>query len=298
MPVKRRVAALVSIVVLSLVACGCGGGGATGDGTADSLQVDTTLCIALVPTVEALPLYAAQAEGLFDSLGLSVRLLTYQAAMDADTAFWRGEANMLLTDLVKTVLWQETDSTLSIVLQADLGLSLVVTPECDVRRAEDLNEKIIALTRHSALDFAADQILANVGLDEKAMNRPQINNIDLRRSMTDQRQYDGAFLPQPYAAIALEHGARLIATDGADANPMVALIARGDTVGRHFGALIQAYDLACERINNRGSGALRDLPLDVLPTDSLFAMPTMRRSTVPDDSLRRRIRSWLIHRDL
>ena len=62
---------------------------------------DSTLRIAVMPTLDCLPLYVADAAGLFDEANLKVRLVKYTAQMDCDTAILRGRVQGVFTDLVR-----------------------------------------------------------------------------------------------------------------------------------------------------------------------------------------------------
>ena len=290
-------ACITATALCTLLACHPAGGKIPESGEQGG-EVDSTLRIALLPTVEALPLYVAQAEGLFDSLGLRVELLTFQAAMDADTAFWHGTAQGLLTDGVKVALWQRDSLPVHVLLRAPLQIELIVHPGTGIKRPADLKDKIIALTRLSSLDYVADGILQAGNLAGTDLNRPQINDITLRKDMTLQGQVDGALLPQPFAAIALAHGARRVPTRGIAGRTGAALILReGPRLNQVEPRLIEAYDLACGRINARGTPALARLPLDELPPDSLFSMPAMGRATTAPDSLNGRLSQWALRRE-
>ena len=62
---------------------------------------DSTLLIAVMPTLDCLPLYVAEASGLFENQHINVRLVKYNAQMDCDTALLRGRVHGAFTDLVR-----------------------------------------------------------------------------------------------------------------------------------------------------------------------------------------------------
>ena len=284
--------ALCMLLLMGLSACGRG----TSEVEAvDSTFVDDTLRIALVPTIEAWPLLVAEEEGWLDSLDHPVQVIRFEAAMDADTAFANGQANAILTDMVKGVTWRAAGDSVKAVRCADLSLSLIVTPEAKVKKLRSLQDKVIALTRNSALDFMADRILCRANLDEKALNRPQINNVALRQSMTDQRQYDGAILPEPYATRARGAGAKKMEVS-LGLNPLCLLIMREgapSTADSIPWQIAEVYDRACRYINDLGlPPTLQD------PADSLFVAPPFEAKEFPSDSLLRLVNEWTQHRRL
>ena len=52
-----------------------------------SSQDSTVLYVALMPTVDCLPFYYAEQQGIFDSLNANIEIRNYMAQMDCDTAF-------------------------------------------------------------------------------------------------------------------------------------------------------------------------------------------------------------------
>lgn len=165
--------------------------------------------IAVLPTEECQPFYVAQQRGLFDSLGVEVKLDTFLAAMDADTAFMNNQIQLLVSDSLKARYLNSIvkgDSILSILTDT-LRLSMMTGKPTRIKSISSLKEKIIALTRNSALDYFADKTMDKAGIKREYLNRPQINNIALRADMLNLNQYDGAILPEPFATLCEEQGA-------------------------------------------------------------------------------------------
>ena len=170
--------------------------------------------IAVLPTEECKPFYVAQQLGLYDSLGVEVKLDTFLAAMDADTAFMNDKVQLLVSDSLKALYLNsivKRDSILSILTDT-LQLSMLTGKPTRIKTISSLKEKIIAVTRNSAIDYFADKTMDKAGIKREYLNRPQINNIELRAYMLNLNQYDGAILPEPYATQCEEQGAYRINT--------------------------------------------------------------------------------------
>ena len=165
--------------------------------------------IAVLPTEECRPFYVAQQRGLFDSLGVVVKLDTFMAAMDADTAFMNNKVHLLVSDSLKARYLNsiaKRDSILSIITDT-LRLSMLTGKPTRIKAISSLKEKIVAVTRNSALDYFADQTMDKAKIKREYLNRPQINNIALRADMLNLNQYDGAILPEPFATQCEAQGA-------------------------------------------------------------------------------------------
>ena len=78
--------------------CGaCGSHTETADPAETARQDSLALKVALMPTLDCLPLYVASMYNLFDSLGADVRLKPYTAQMDCDTALRNGRRSIFPT---------------------------------------------------------------------------------------------------------------------------------------------------------------------------------------------------------
>ena len=283
----NKINTLTFTAVLGLL-CACQGGSFADDkSTADSTAVDSALHIAVVLTHEADKLLEAKEAGLFDDIGIEVKIDTFMSAMDADTAFLKGHAHLLLTDSVKVEHLKkemekpaqgagapnreknsatgkkpaqyagtpnraesrkpaqgagapnreknsatekkpaqnagtpnkETNSAEGkrdsiIVLHTDtLTLSLITAKSARIKNIKSLKDKIIAVTRNSAVDATADLIMKKAQMPAEALNRPQINDVKLRAEMLNLGQYDGAILPEPYATICVDSGGNRVFTN-------------------------------------------------------------------------------------
>ena len=197
---------LIEIFMWLMVVGLCGSCNQT-NGTVNE-EDSTAIKLGVLPTMECLPFYYADSIGLFDSLGVNVHLVTFDAAMDADTAFVNGKIDGIVTDLVKACIWQGQGDTAMVAMVGELRMWLITAPKARLLKAESLREKIIGITRHSAVDYFSDKILESVKLQSIDLNKPQINNIRIRGLMVDQDQMDGAILPEPYASEAVARGAR------------------------------------------------------------------------------------------
>lgn len=265
----------------------------------------TAIKLGVLPTIECLPFYYADSLGLFDSLGINVQLTTFAAAMDADTAFVNGYMNGIVSDLVKACVWNENGDSVHVAMCGDLKMWLVTAQSARLARAESMKEKIIGITRHSALDFFTDKILESVKFNSIDINKPQINNIRLRTQMVDQNQYDGAILPEPYASEAVARGARrLNSTEEMKLEGMMCVLF-SDSVYKarknEIDKIARVYDMAVEALN---ADTINNV-LDFLPQQHIMQMPDtlytyspLRKSYQPSDSLLTLIKQWAKGREL
>lgn len=294
---------LIEIFMWLMVVGLCGSCNQT-NGTVNE-EDSTAIKLGVLPTMECLPFYYADSIGLFDSLGVDVRLVTFDAAMDADTAYVNGKIDGIVTDLVKACIWQGQGDTAMVAMVGELRMWLITAPKARLLKAESLREKIIGITRHSAVDYFADEILESVKLQSIDLNKPQINNIRLRGLMVDQDQMDGAILPEPYASEAVARGAkRLNGTEEMKvANLMCVLF--NDSIHQARKSEIEnirsVYDQAVAALNaDTLSNVLEYIPKEhrtAMP-DTLFRYSPLHVSMAYADSMMTDVKKWAKGRNL
>ena len=294
---------LIEIFMWLMVVGLCGSCNQT-NGTVNE-EDSTAIKLGVLPTMECLPFYYADSIGLFDSLGVNVHLVTFDAAMDADTAFVNGKIDGIVTDLVKVCIWQGQGDTAKVAMVSELRMWLITAPKARLLKAESLREKIVGITRHSAVDYFADKILESVKLQSIDLNKPQINNIRLRGLMVDQDQMDGAILPEPYASEAVARGAkRLNGTEEMKvANLMCVLF--NDSIHRARKREIEnirsVYDQAVTALNaDTLSNVLEYIPKEhrtAMP-DTLFRYSPLHVSMEYADSMMTDVKKWAKGRKL
>ena len=183
--------------------CGaCGSHTKTADPAETARQDSLALKVALMPTLDCLPFYYADRCGIFKDLGLDVRLHTFNAQMDCDTAFARGHVDFSYTDLIRAALLQSQGTGLYVIMQTDSYHELLTAKSKRVRNAKQLKEKMVAIARHSVTDLLLDTVVAQSGLDPSTVYHPQINDIVLRYDMLRNATLVSAFLTEPYATQA------------------------------------------------------------------------------------------------
>ena len=277
-------------------------------GQTEKVKMDTdstALKLGVLPTMECLPFYYADSIGIFDSLGIDVKLVTFEAAMDADTAFVNGCIDGIVTDLVKECIWRGNGDTAHVAMVGDLRLWLVTAPKARLLKAESIKEKIIGITRHSSVDYFADKILESGKLQSTELNKPQINNLRLRGLMVDQDQYDGAILPEPYASEAVARGAkRLTGTEDLKLTNLLCVLFN-DSVSQvrkdEIQKIRQAYDMAVLALNTDTlSNVLDFIPEQqrILLPDTLFKYVPMKPSITYDDTMMTDVKKWVKGRGL
>ncbi len=264
------------------------------------------LHIGLMPVLDCLPIYYAQSMGMFNEVGLDVRLNTFYAQMDCDTALLRQRNEVIFTDLFRLLYNQMDSSSLCAIATTSGSQSLITAKKARIRTLGHLNERMIAIDRLSISDYLTDEAMRQAGLSRTSIYRPQINDINLRLSMLNDQLVDGAILPEPQATQAelMGHN-RLLKTDSTSAFYCFAARQQclGDTLrNQQIRQLLRIYDKAVDALNsNPNADTLHHLLVSryAIPAEmaDTIRLPRLRHITIPNDADTDKALSWLKSRE-
>ena len=225
------------------------------------------LKIAVMPTLDCLPLYVAQKYELLDTALGGVRLKLYQAQMDCDTALLRGRVEGAMTDLVRAKRMERGGMPMRYVAVTNAYWQLVTNRNARIRQLKQLDEKMVAMTRFSATDLLTDRVCDSVKLAKERVYKVQINDLGVRMQMLLNNEIDALWLPEPLATQArvMKHP---VVMDSRTANVQLGVMVfrekemRRQARAQQLAQLIRAYNQACDSINKYGIGHYRQLFID------------------------------------
>lgn len=257
-----HVLVVVVLVVASLVACG--GGNSYEErrlmGKVERARLDSinraAFKVAVLPTLDCLPLFVAREAGIFDTLGVSVRLRMFRAQMDCDTAVIGGSVEGTVTDLVRAERLQRQGISLRYPIATDAYWQLITNRLARIKELKQLSDKMIAITRYSATEALATMAIDSVK-PKYDVYRVQINDLDVRLHMLLNNEMDAMLLPEPQATTARTMGHPVL-MDSRDKQLRFGVFAfrsreltqprRRDQLNR----FIKGYNMAVDSINKNG----------------------------------------------
>jgi NitT/TauT family transport system substrate-binding protein len=219
-----------------------------------------TMAVAVMPTIDCLPLYVADERGFFSKEGISIKLVEFKSQMDCDTALLRGHVGALMTDLVRAGYMEDKDSVkLKFISSTNASWKLV----CDTAKLtslKGLDDKLIAMTRFSATSLLSDTIVAMAKLNPEKVFRVQINDVSVRLGMFFTHTMDAMLLPEPQAMAAVNEGA-MVLYNSEDADIWLGVFAVDEKRAKSFDveAFKRAYDEACDSLNTYGVKGYSDI---------------------------------------
>lgn len=198
---------------------------------------------------------------------MRVRLTTFKATADADTALLRGHADLAQTDLVRVAFYRKNKLPIKAYLATDGLMALIVYSKLRINDIKTLRRRLVGIARHSASDYWSAEALKKADMDYNAIFRPQINDLALRASMLNEGQIEAAFLPEPYVTSARIAGHTVLFTSPENhAMGCWAIMegkAKEQSRSTALEAVIRGYNMAVDSINIQGKAACRPLLTDI-----------------------------------
>lgn len=280
----------VLMALLAAVLAGCGGQSVEERhrlGKLERQRLDSidraALKVAVMPTMDCLPVYVAYDDSIFAAQGVDVHLRRYMAQMDCDTALERKRVEAAFTDLVRAAHMQKRGTALTFPVATNLQWQLVSNKRARISELKQLSDKMIAMTRHSATDYLAD-LAVDSGKPKYDVYRVQINDLSIRLRMLLNNEMDAMLLPEPQATKArLEQNVVLM--DSRDKNLRLGAVAfrkkaleeprRKDQLSK----FLKAYDMAVDSINKNGVGHYAHIITKYMAADgkTIAALPKKLR---------------------
>ena len=223
------------------------------------------LKIAVMPTLDCLPLYVAEYYQLFDTINGGVRLKYFKAQIDCDTAIERKHSR--------------------------------------IHQLKQLDDKMIAMTRFSVTDMLSDLIVDSMKLRDEHVFRVQMNDLNVRMQMLQNNEMDAFFFTEPQATMA-RNAKNPVLLDTRTLDMQMGVIVfrekemRRPERHRQLDLFVKAYNAACDSINKYGVKQYRELivkkcGVENAVVDSLPKDISYRHAIGPRQKDIDRVEKWL-----
>lgn len=211
--------------------------------------------LALLPNIDCLPFYYAEARGYYTAAGVSVEILSCGSQTDCDTTLLGGTAEGAYMDQYRQAhLGRKADAYYS-WLNTEGAWGIVTSGQSRIKKMKNLEGKTIAYDRNTSAEHFMEAAIKESGAT--GVMHPQINSLRVRASMVEENQVDAAILPEPYLQEAVALGcAKVYDVPVSQAAKGHILFSRTAMKQKGFHAkldlLKDAYNQAVDSLNERG----------------------------------------------
>ena len=296
---------LVVVLMLGVLLSACSP--AAGPGAAE----DPTLKIAVLPILDALPMYVAEAQGYFKDAGIKVEFVPVASAAERDQLMQAGQADGMINDLISTVLYNRDTQKIAIVRFARVAsadqpqYSIVASKDSGITKPEDLKGVEIGISEGTVIAYTTDRLLQHAGLTQDDIKTTNVPKIPDRLQLLSEGKMKAANMPEPFATLAEQSGAVLVVDDRSLPEigtseisfSLATLKAKPETIKKFLAAI----DKATADVNNnpdKWNSLLTDKKLIAAPLIGKYQLPKFPLTSVPSEAQIKDAEAWMTDKKL
>jgi len=208
----RRFTPLILLIVLALALAGCGG--ATAEPSAPA-----TVRFAMLPILDALPMFVAQSQGYFADENITLEIVPVASAAERDQLMQAGQADAMVNDLISTLFYNQSGQQIVITRFARTATPefpqyfILAGKDSGITTVADLAGVEIAISDATVIEYIVDRLLPAEGLAPADIATIAIPNIRDRMAALGDGTIQAAAMPDPAAAAAIAGGAHIVVSD-------------------------------------------------------------------------------------
>ena len=252
------------------------------------------LKIAVLPILDALPMYVAQENGYFEEQSLQVEFIPVGSAAERDQVISAGQADGMVNDLVSTLLYNQDTTQIQVVSFARTAtpefpqFRILTAKDSGINSLDDLKGVEIGISEGSVIEYTTDRLLEAEGFSALDIATLAVPSIPVRMSLLDSGELKAANLPDPLASLAIQGGASVITDDTSHPEYGNSLISfRKSVIDSNPEAIrgfLSAIDKASREINanpNKWDDLLTEQKLVPAPLIGSYQIPTFPIGSLP-----------------
>jgi NitT/TauT family transport system substrate-binding protein len=294
----RKSAMIVVSLAVLLSACG---------GAAPAAQEDPTLKIAVLPIVDALPMYVADSQGYFQDAGIKVEFVPVASAAERDQIMQAGQADGMINDLISTVFYNKDTPKISIVRFArnasatDANYSILAAKDSGITKSEDLKGVEIGISQGTVIEYTTQRLLENAGLQAADIRTTNVPKIPDRLQLLSEGKMKAATLPEPFATLAEQSGAVRVVDDRGLPSIGTSEISFNVTTLKNKPETVKKFLAAIEKATadvntapSKWTTLLTDKQLIPAPLIGKYALPKFPTASVPSEAQIKDVLAWMM----
>jgi len=200
---------LLAMVILGVLLSSC----------APTAVEPITIRVAVLPILDCLPLYIADAQGYFSEEGLIVELVPVTSGPERDQLMQAGKIDAMINELVSVLFYNKEEINIVAVRTARTATEeyplfrIVASQESGITSVDQLKNIPIGISEGTVIEYTTDRILENAGLKGDEIEKIAVPKIPDRLNLLASGQLQAATLPDPAASFAILNGAALVIDD-------------------------------------------------------------------------------------
>ncbi len=271
------------------------------------------LRVGVLPVLNTLPLFVAQAEGFYQAEGVGVELVPIESARDRSIGLQTGQLDVGNNDVIGAVLQVASGDALKIVRHDSFAegvrfFSIVTSAQSGLSDAEALIAALqadtaqIAIAHNTVTEYLATELLRGAGYEPEEDDYLEVSAIPLRLEQLAQGTVAAALLPEPLTTLAtlIQGGTAILDDTELDFVP-VALTVRQAVLDERPGDVcrfLRAYEQAVQAINADPETYRQNGVRIPEPVQGSYQVPTFAEFRAPTPGKIEAVQTWMLETGL
>ncbi len=267
--------------------------------------------VGMLPVLDGLPIYVAQAQGYFAAEGIEVEIIPVGSAPERDQLMQAGQIDAMINEIVSVLFYNKTEPQVTAVRFARVATSaspvfrIVASAESGITTVDELKGIPIGVSEGTVIEYTTDCILTNAGFTPDEIVTLAVPKIADRINLIDSGQLQAANLPDPAASLAILNGAAPVIDDTSypEISHSVISFSRAyledhpQTVRAFLRAVEQAV-LAINGDRTAWDDLLREQALVPPPLIGVYQLPEYPLASIPSEAQFQDALDWAVGKGL
>jgi NitT/TauT family transport system substrate-binding protein len=272
-----------------------------------SEQEPATLRIAVLPILDALPMYVAEEQGYFAEENLTVEFVPVFSAAERDQIIQAKQADGMINEILSTLFYNKDAPEITIVRYARVAYPdypqffILAAGDSGIETLEDLKGRDIGISEGTIIEYSVDRLLEAEGFQPDDISTIAVPRIPDRMALLTSGELPAANLPDPLASLAVQNGAKVLVDDSSHPEFGHSVISfRNEVVDNNPEAIerfLAALEKAVIDINadkEQFSGLLSERSLVPEPLLGSYTVPDFPEASVPPVSQWDDVLDWAL----
>lgn len=317
---KVRTLSFVLLAAILLTACTSPSGGSPAVTVEEAAETETvsevqteamvenfgTVKIAVLPIIDTLPMYVAEAEGLFAKHGVTVELIPVASAPERDQLLAAGQADGAINETLAVMLFNKDAIQMQAVRYALRPVEgyghffILASGKSGITDTQGLKGVEIGVSQGTVIEYVTERLLQAEGLTADEIKTIAVPKIPDRMALLGSGELAAGVLPDPLASLAISQGAVNVLDDSMHPEYGFSIYSfRKDVIDNNpaaVSAFLAAIEEAIEIINSQPTAytsLLSDKGLVPPPLLETFKVPPFPTGDVPTEEEWNDALSWM-----
>ena len=180
---------------------------------------DVTLKLAVIPVIDTLPMFVAEAEGLYAKHGVKVELIPVASAPERDQLLQAGQADGTLNELLSVMFFNKESLQMQAVRYGHMASAgqghffIMASGQSGITDVDQLKGVEIGISQGTIIEYVTDRLLEAEGFTKDDIKYLAVPKIPDRMALLGSGELNAAVMPDPLGGLAVQQGAKVILDD-------------------------------------------------------------------------------------